>query len=341
MVQEQPFREVIDVPTPSQLIDTAFRRSSRISVKVPAKRDKLLVAKLKEEMRVRAVASTITDKLRRIKNSMPMVDSLHPFYRDLFYLVVDVDRFKVALFRTSKASKIVENLYREYRSRIRRVGSTLEAARARREFYGRVASVLRELEGDLKVLSEVKKLRRLPSIDFEVPTIIVSGAPNVGKSSFVKCVSTAQPEVAEYPFTTKRIEVGHVMGQRGILAQVVDTPGLLDRPLEERNNIERQAIVALKNLEGGIAFLIDPTETCGFPLSYQVNVLQSVSETFKDKPMVVALTKMDIASKEHVERALERLEGYRVFLCDTLKCEGTKEVVEELLRKVKKCAGRS
>ena len=43
-----------------------------------------------------------------------------------------------------------------------------------------------------------------------------------------------------YAFTTKSLFVGH-MDHKYLRWQVIDTPGLLDRPLEERNTIEMQA----------------------------------------------------------------------------------------------------
>jgi len=329
---EQPFRDVPEVPSPDDLMDVAFRRASRASVKIPTRRDKALIAKLKEITRVRTVASVVVNKLRKIRRGIPMVDSLNPFYRDMFYLMIDSDKFKIAMARISRASQLVEKLAKEYVNKIRLSSNAKEASRSRREFYGRVASIIKELREDLQVLSEVERLKRLPSFDFDVPIIVVSGAPNVGKSSFVKCVSTAKPEIAEYPFTTKSVSVGHVMGPKGFIAQVVDTPGLLDRPLEERNKIELQAIIALKNLRGGMVFLIDPSETCGYSLDYQLNVLRSVKEMFKEKPMVIALTKIDIASEEQIRRVLDKLRGEKVFKCNTLECVGVKEVVDELLK---------
>jgi len=334
MMAEQPFRNVPEVPSPEDLIDVAFRRASRASVKMPTRKDRTLVAKLKEIARVKTVASVIAGRLREIKRGIPIVESLNPFYRDMFYLMIDPDKFKIAMARISRASQLVERLSKEYVNKIRSSSDAREASRARREFYGRVASIIKELRNDLQVLSEVKRLKRLPSFDFNVPIIIVSGAPNVGKSSFVRCVSTAEPEIADYPFTTKSVSVGHIIGPRGVIAQVVDTPGLLDRPLEERNKIELQAIIALKNLEGGMVFLIDPSETCGYSLDYQLNVFRSIKEMFREKPMVVALTKIDVASEEQIQRALDRLRGERVLTCNTLKCVGVREVVDELLKVV-------
>lgn len=36
------------------------------------------------------------------------------------------------------------------------------------------------------------------------------GAPNVGKSSIIRAVSTGTPEVNSYPFTTRGMSLGHM-----------------------------------------------------------------------------------------------------------------------------------
>ena len=54
------------------------------------------------------------------------------------------------------------------------------------------------------------------------------------------------------------------------LLQVIDTPGLLDRSLSERNTVEMQAITALAHLRAYIMYIIDPSENCGFSLKAQV-----------------------------------------------------------------------
>ena len=49
-------------------------------------------------------------------------------------------------------------------------------------------------------------------------------------------------EVQPYAFTTKSLYVGHT-DYKYLRWQVIDTPGILDRPLEERNTIEMQVCV--------------------------------------------------------------------------------------------------
>ena len=60
-------------------------------------------------------------------------------------------------------------------------------------------------------------------------------------------VTRADVEVQPYAFTTKSLFVGH-LDYRYLRWQVVDTPGILDHSLEERNTIEMQAITALAHL---------------------------------------------------------------------------------------------
>jgi GTP1/Obg family GTP-binding protein len=39
--------------------------------------------------------------------------------------------------------------------------------------------------------------------------VALVGAPNVGKSSLVQALSSGQPEVCDYPFTTRSVKMGH------------------------------------------------------------------------------------------------------------------------------------
>ena len=73
-------------------------------------------------------------------------------------------------------------------------------------------------------------------------------APNVGKSSFMNKITRGNVDVQPYAVTTKSLFVGHC-DYRYLRWQVIDTPGILDHPLEERNTIEMQAIIALANEE--------------------------------------------------------------------------------------------
>jgi len=52
--------------------------------------------------------------------------------------------------------------------------------------------------------------------------------------------------------------------------KVVDTPGILDHPLEQRNTIEMQAVTALAHLQCCVLYFIDISEQCGYTIKEQV-----------------------------------------------------------------------
>ena len=157
----------------------------------------------------------------------------------------------------------------------------------RREFYGRASSIIKDIEDELNYLNWARdRMKSIPSFDLQVPTVVIAGYPNVGKSEIVGKISSTKPEIAPYPFTTKGIILGHLerMGRR---IQIVDTPGLLDRPLSERNDIEIQAILALKYLADLIVYVLDPSETCGYPIEEQMNLLNEIRGKFGIDTLVI------------------------------------------------------
>src|SRR5207244_12843839 len=80
----------------------------------------------------------------------------------------------------------------------------------RREADGRPSAVVKPIAPGLDALVAARMaLRRIPEVDPAIPTIVVAGYPNVGKSSFVRAASTGRPKVADYPFTTKGVSLGH------------------------------------------------------------------------------------------------------------------------------------
>jgi len=149
----------------------------------------------------------------------------------------------------------------------------------------------------------------------------------VGKSSFVRAVSSAKPDVASYPFTTKSIVVGHRETPYGRI-QIIDTPGLLDRPLSERNRIELQAILALKHLARVMIFMVDPTNNCGFPLESQIRLYEEVRASFPEVPMIKVINKADIATPEEIEAAKTFL-GQDAYVISALRGDGVEEVLDK------------
>ncbi|MGQ0797382.1 MAG: NOG1 family protein [Methanobacteriota archaeon] len=291
-----------------EVLDKAFARASRATAKGTdraARTRNLAVA------RVRIAGDTIASTLSRTVRGFPSVDRLPPFYAELVDVLADRDALKHHLGAVDWAAKRAAEIAREYR---RRAGSApaRDLSRLRAEAFGRLASIVKQVADDLDALVAAKiALRRLPSIDPDLPTIVVAGYPNVGKSAFVRAVSTGKPKVAEYPFTTKGVSVGHLdVGHRRF--QVLDTPGLLDRPMEKRNRIERQAIAALAHVADVVVFLLDPTETCGYPLEAQTRLLDEVRRIFPGVPIVAADNKSDLPGPMARHKRMSALTGQGV-----------------------------
>jgi len=302
-LEEALKRMVLAPKNPAELFEVALSRAKKVAKKGRG----LTGIKRLEERRIEVARAYVVERLKDIALRSVFLEDLHDFHRELAELAINADEYKKCLSLIYGAVRIINKVAAEQRWKVRSALTGGEAARYRRQFFGRLRSILEDLEDCMiKVRRYQLELLKLPNVDPYLDSLIIAGPPNVGKSSLVRAISRAKPEVREYPFTTKSIIVGHIeTGEKKI--QVLDTPGLLDRPLEERNPIERQAILAMKHLRGVIVFLFDPTETCGFPLDYQLRVYREIKEHFGEMPFMLLANKIDIASPKDVGRVLRLL----------------------------------
>ena len=106
-------------------------------------------------------------------------------------------------------------------------------------------------------------------------------------------------QVEPYAFTTKSLFVGH-LDYKYQRWQVIDTPGILDRPLEERNTIEMQAVTALAHLQCSVLYFVDVSEQCGYSIKQQVDLFQSIKPLFAGKPVFLVCNKIDVLAFEEL-----------------------------------------
>jgi nucleolar GTP-binding protein len=177
-------------------------------------------------------------------------------------------------------------------------------------------------------------MARLPSIDPNTRTLLICGYPNVGKSSFINKITRADVDVQPYAFTTKSLFVGHT-DYRYLRWQVIDTPGILDHPLDERNTIEMQSITALAHLRATIMYFIDISEQCGYTIEQQIQLCDSIKPLFSNKPLVIVLTKIDIIKPEELRtedmnmiKQLASGQNATLVQMSTLTEEGVSQVKE-------------
>lgn len=299
---------MFDLPsvlTERELLDKAFGRASKATAKGA---DRVARARNLGAAKTRIAGSTIEATLHGYVKRFPSIDRLPPFYRTLVDLLVDRGKLKKHLGALDWAADKAGAIARDY---VRRIGKAAikEIPVLRREAFGRLSSLVEQIGSDLEAIAEARRaLRRLPTVDPDLPTVVVAGFPNVGKSSFVRIASSGRPKVAEYPFTTKTVSLGHF--ERGVRRyQILDTPGLLDRPMATRNPLERQAIAALAHVAHGVLFVLDPTGTCGYPMEDQERLLAEVRVLFPDVPIEVVENKADLGGPAMGHRRVSAITG--------------------------------
>lgn len=213
----------------------------------------------------------------------------------------DADHFKIALGQVSTAKHLIETVSRDYVRLIKYAQSLFQCKQLKRAALGRMATICRRLKDPLVYLEQVRQhLGRLPSIDPNTRTLLICGYPNVGKSSFLRSVTRADVDVQPYAFTTKSLFVGH-FDYKYLRFQAIDTPGILDHPLEEMNTIEMQSITAVAHLRSAILYFMDLSEQCGYSVADQIKLFHSIQPLFANKVVYLVINKIDVRRPEDLE----------------------------------------
>ena len=213
----------------------------------------------------------------------------------------DADHFKIALGQVSTAKHLIETVSRDYVRLIKYAQSLFQCKQLKRAALGRMATICRRLKDPLVYLEQVRQhLGRLPSIDPNTRTLLICGYPNVGKSSFLRSVTRADVDVQPYAFTTKSLFVGH-FDYKYLRFQAIDTPGILDHPLEEMNTIEMQSITAVAHLRSAILYFMDLSEQCGYSVADQIKLFHSIRPLFANKVVYLVINKIDVRRPEDLE----------------------------------------
>ncbi|XP_072535134.1 GTP-binding protein 10 [Salminus brasiliensis] len=139
------------------------------------------------------------------------------------------------------------------------------------------------------------------------------GFPNAGKSSLLTALSHATPQIASYPFTTLRPEIGKIMYEDHKQVSVADLPGLIEGAHVNKGMGHK----FLKHVERTkqLLFVVD---VCGFQLASNtpfrsafeaVQLLTKELELYKEellaKPAILVVNKMDLPEAEEKLRELE------------------------------------
>ncbi|MEM2031946.1 MAG: GTPase [Candidatus Woesearchaeota archaeon] len=270
------FKKIAYFPEPKIIIDRAFKsaKKSLSNLELPSKKELVKLKKIKHKIFVNIFVFMIDQELNEIISKLPNFNELSGFYRDLISAKFDFNQIKLEIRKIKFTIKKIKEFKKIY----------LEDYKKYEEFIGRTTDLVENLSDTIEYLNSfVDYVHSFPNLKY-LPTIALAGYPNVGKSSFLRYFTKADVEVQDYAFTTKRLQIGYVQDLPAL--QIVDAPGMLDRPFEEMNFIEKQAYLVLKYATA-VFFIFDP----GLDHEKQLNLLRRVKEI---KDVYIIVNKIDL-----------------------------------------------
>jgi GTP-binding protein len=155
------------------------------------------------------------------------------------------------------------------------------------------------------------------------------GLPNAGKSTLLSRLSRAQPEIADYPFTTKHPNLGVVtVGDERIFV-LADLPGLIEGAHagvglghEFLRHVERTRV---------LVHLVEPLPADGSdPLANYLTIrreLEMYSAVLARKPEIISVSKAELTGSEEIRRKLEQDLGREVLSISAVTGAGLSRLV--------------
>ena len=152
------------------------------------------------------------------------------------------------------------------------------------------------------------------------------GLPSVGKSTLLSVVSNAKPEIADYPFTTLKPQLGMVKVDDSSFV-MADLPGLIEGASQGKGlgheflkHIERCRLI-LHVLDMGRENPINDYEVIN-------DELKKYPGNLEDRPQIVIANKMDLDNaQENLEKFKEKYPDIEIFETTTIINEGLMPVL--------------
>ena len=155
------------------------------------------------------------------------------------------------------------------------------------------------------------------------------GKPNAGKSTLLSRVSRARPEIANYPFTTKRPNLGIVQVDFDTEFVMADIPGLIEGAhsgaglgLEFLRHVERTRV---------LVHLVEPMpmDQSDPMANYRAirNELKEYSVDLADRPEIIAVSKAELPGADELAEQLKAETGHEVFKFSAVTGEGLRELL--------------
>ncbi|TWU24436.1 GTPase Obg [Novipirellula galeiformis] len=164
------------------------------------------------------------------------------------------------------------------------------------------------------------------------------GMPNAGKSTLLSRITSARPEIADYPFTTKHPNLGIV--EIGIERSFVlaDIPGLIEGASEGiglghefLRHVERAGL---------LVHLVEPAPTDGTDPLHNYHAIRSeltqYDASLGDREEILVVSKSEMEGAEELRQALADATGKQVRMISALNGEGLDELKNEIMERVQK-----
>lgn len=281
-------------------LDLAFQAAKRAGNKTREEKynNRLLKSRHIEIDKIKAIDKALTSALSQIITKYPSMDSLPEFYQELINTALSIEDIKRSLSKVNYVVNKTKEFTRLYSSKITRTTDFNEINIHRREYYGRISSLIKQIKDDLDYLEMAREeMKGFPSIKTNLPTVCICGFPNVGKSTLLKNITNSDVEISAYAFTTRKLLIGYKeLGYEKV--QFIDTPGVLNRKGKE-NIIEHQAYLAVKYLAKFCIFVIDLSLGSGYDVKDQIKLLVELKKRF-EKDFLVYLSKVDLLDDKTV-----------------------------------------
>ncbi|KAI5603650.1 hypothetical protein POPTR_001G258900v4 [Populus trichocarpa] len=294
------FKKITVVPNGKDFVDIILSRTQRQTPTVVHKG--YAISRLRQfyMRKVKYTQQNFHEKLSTIIDEFPRLDDIHPFYGDLLHVLYNKDHYKLALGQINTARNLISKIAKDYVKLLKYGDSLYRCKSLKVAALGRMCTVMKRIGPSLAYLEQIRQhMARLPSIDPNTRTVLICGYPNVGKSSFINKITRADVDVQPYAFTTKSLFVGHT-DYKYLRYQVIDTPGILDRPFEDRNIIEMCSITALAHLRAAVLFFLDVSGSCGYSIAQQAALFHSIKSLFMNKPLTIVCNKTDLQPLEGI-----------------------------------------
>lgn len=159
------------------------------------------------------------------------------------------------------------------------------------------------------------------------------GFPNAGKSTLLSVITAAKPEIADYPFTTLKPNLGVVQYRDFRSFVVADIPGIIEdahkgKGLGHRflKHIERNAV---------LLFLI-PSDSKNHmeELSILLRELEQFNRELMHKRRVVAVSKADLLDEELKQAIAEEMNAVQPLFFSAATGEGIQALKDRLWQEI-------